>query len=313
MSVNKDPSTWRLTTLGGIPTKILARTGSFSDEDSSLTETYIIQASQLLNFVTESFPSPVVFNGIVQYPIRRKCPGLPTLSTMRISWEGLSGDAKPCDPFSVDPSAPSGTYEQFLKVTVEYGTSPGNDISMPDSGDPRTFLEINANATGEFITTPPSGKAVWDPATKRPGDPGDDTLRERQIPQVVPTSEVEWSVRWSQIPSSFYTDSLAATLRSKLGHVNNGTMSLLLDAPEDTILFAAYSASQQFTWRSGFVGKPPIQLEMKFIEKNFIDTGGVQVTHQHYYRPGYGFRKLLVDGTNPSYPQADLDAIFKPA
>ncbi len=97
--------------------------------------------------------------------------------------------------------------------------------------------------------------------------------------------------------------------------VNDGPMSLLFDAPEDTVLFMGYSMQKQFTWRVDFRDQPPVQLDLVFVEKNFIakNTDGVdvQVTHNHFWRPGKGYQRLLIGG-NRAYKSTDLDQIFLP-
>ncbi len=318
MSVNRDPTTWRLTTLGGIPVRLENQTGSFEEENAQVTETYVMQSSRLLDFVVESFPPPVELLGVVQHPVFRGLPGLRSLLTRKVSYEGLSGKSKPIDPFGIDSDAPANTYEEFVRVTINYQTSAGNDRAEPDPNDPLTFLEISSNASGEFITTSPSGVARWD---AKEGDSGSVEVADRNIPQTVRSPQVEWSVRWSQIPWSFFDSSLIATLRSKLGLINTDKMKLFFDAPADTILFVGYTFRQQFTWRTGSSGQPPVQLEMKFLEKNFladkINSSGnseeVSVTHQHFYRPKKGWSLLFSDGENLAFKTTDLDQIFLPA
>lgn len=308
MSFNPDVDTWRLTTLGGIPIRIEARSGEFGEEDASATEVCIIQASQLLDFIAEALPAPVTVSGIPEYPIRRGLPGLTSLRTKKISWEGLT-PGRPVDPFGTDPNAPNKTYEQFLRLTINYGTSPNNDNDQPDQQDPKTFLEISANASGEFITTPPASSAFWKFADEASGG---EPVKERQVPNTIPVPELEWNVRWSQIPFDFFGDSLLSSLRSGLGKVNSSPMSLFFDSPTDTILFIGFTIRQQFTWRTGRGAQPPLQLEMKFLEKNFTASDGTEVTHQHVYRPNKGFQKLYIDG-NLSFQQTNLDNIFLPA
>ena len=137
-------------------------------------------------------------------------------------------------------------------------------------------------------------------------------VTEVNVPATVTQPEVEWSVNWKQIPFSFFNNTVLARLRSKLGTLNNGTMVTTYNSPVETVLFVGWSMSQQFTWRTGFSGQPPVALSFKFLEKNFTSPEGIQVTHNHFYRPGVGWRKLLVDGTRSVYSTSNLDQIFKP-
>ena len=107
---------------------------------------------------------------------------------------------------------------------------------------------------------------------------------------------------------NFFNDILAARLRSNINKVNNAAMPLFHNAPAETILFLGFSQRQQYTWRVGHSGKSPIELNMKFLEKNF-QADGVQITHNHFWRPGVGWRILFFDGEK-SFETANLSAIY---
>ncbi len=310
MTISVPESEWRLETNGGIKYRLVERSGHFTEEDAAGQEIVIIKANRLGAFVIESLPAPFQQVGTIVYPGPRLMPGTP-LACKRISWSS-NVDGKPVDPFLQDLGAFSGTYEGDLKLTIEYSTTPLNDNSGGDGSDPtdpKTWLEISANASGEFLTTPIRGDARW-------GVIGAETaeVKEAQIPHLITTSEIEWTVKWSQIPYTFMNSTLMSRLRSKLGKVNDAVMPLFYDAPAETILFLGFALSQQYTWRTGFGGQPPMTLDMKFIEKNFqsLDAEGttIQVTHNDYWRPGIGWRKLYVDGVNPTYALTNLTNIF---
>ncbi|MCK5632679.1 hypothetical protein KAH94_02950, partial [bacterium] len=61
MSINVHPSNWRLRTTGGIRYKLLEGfpKGTFEAENGKITEQYVIQSSDLIPFVLESF-APMV-------------------------------------------------------------------------------------------------------------------------------------------------------------------------------------------------------------------------------------------------------------
>lgn len=301
MSVNINSSLWRIkTTQGNIPLKVVARSGSFGDEQSNAQEVYIIRANQLANLTLELFPLPIIQGGTVFYPRRAQMPGVPSLTAKSIAWKALN-EGLPTDPFASDPGAPISTYDPNLEVTVTYSTSPSNDTES-DPADPRTWLEITASGAGEYLAADVSGKATWD---------GGDEVKERKIPHTIRTPKVEWSCRWSQIPFEFFNDVLIGRLRDRIGTVNTAVMPLFNDAPAETMLFAAWNFKQQYTWRAGLTGQAPIQLELRFMEKNFKHgSGATQVTHQHFYRPGIGFEKLKFDGTQDAFAATDLEQIF---
>lgn len=343
----EDPSSWRLTTSGGIPYRVVERGGSFSYDEAGASEQYIIRASDLLAFVMDAFPEPFVLMGTLFYPQQPVIPGLGTLVPKRIGWKQFV-DGLPVDPFGADWAAPTGTYQDYVVVTVEYGGSPTND-QEPDSSDPFTFLEVSANASGVFLNSPLEGKATWvvpswnatqsveDALTNEitVSEKENDEVQEPNVPHTVTETQVDWSVRWPSIPFTFWNGTMMGRLRSKLGKVNSLAMPLLHGAPPETILFLGYSASTSFTWRQGKAGKNPVNLEMHFLEKNFVaeetvttaigwhdhgdgpvygeqqETHEVQVTHQHVWRPNFGWRKLMIDGSY-LYSTTDLNKIWEP-
>ena len=308
----KPVSEWRLHTRGGIPLTVLSRSGGFSKEEATATEQYLIPAQYLLAFALESLPRPFVFLGSLIYPRHRPLPGLSSMVTKTIRWEPFDSSL-PVDPFNGDVAADDKTYGEFVKVTINYATVPNNDEDESDPDDPQTFLEVSANASGTFLAVPTRGNATWDDADYSDEEilmaAGDLGVKEVDIPQTIIQSEVEWSVRWPQIPYEYWTSRLVTRLRDKLGKVNQGEMSLFHDAPAETIMFLSWSMKRSYTWREGESGSSPIELDMRFLEKNFKSSDGVQVTHNHVYRPGFGWRRMLINGEN-MYASANLDSIF---
>jgi len=325
MSVNEDPASWRLKTPGGIPFKLVKQNGEFGEEDSQASMEVIIEARRLSDFINEGFPSPCVIGSTIYYPQRNYFPGAPSLTVRKIAWENLT-EGKPCDPFDADSEAPEGTYGQFLKCTVSFGTSPWND-SEPDSSDPLTYLEVSSVASGEFLVSAIRGRQ--DATIKLIPEwifPAPISARlenkDVDIGQPINQSMVEHNLRWSQIPYSYFNGVLATILRESMGKVNSDPMSIFNDAPAETIMFLGYSRTNQYTWRSGHSGTSPIALDLKFLEKNFeVDDPiatetSIQVTHNHVYRPGDSWRRLTIrkEGTavyNPLYVSYDLNTIFE--
>lgn len=313
MSGLEEIGSWRLSTPGGIKFRLKDQVGSFSEEGSEVTLTVIIQSGDLLDFVLESFPVPFISGGNLTYPQRLTLGGLPSLVSKRVSFKGLT-DGLPIDPFGSDSGAPSGTYEQFLEVQITFSTAVENDTGR-DPNNPFTFLEVSASASGEFLSAPIRGEenvpVLW---TLETGDTFDPEHRDLDIPQPVTQVLIGWTLNWTQIPFNFYNNTLMSRLREKMGKVNDSDMPIFTDAPAETILFMGFSTRQQFTWRTGNTGASPIALTMNFLEKNFeteIGGTGVQVTHNHMYRSGTGWRKLTING-NPLHADTDMNEIFDP-
>jgi len=328
----EDYSAWRLCTEGfsrrpeGIRYKRLSSSGSVSYEESTVTEDYLFRTQDLVDFCYYAFPDPVVVGFAVWYPRGMYLYNMPSLIARSLTFKSFI-DGRPLDPFQADTGAEGRTYEEYVVVTVEYSTSAAND-QEEDPNDPETFLEISMNASGTLLNSPQCGLAKWElgpnstAATETGGsDPTTDPVKitgestdvnEPDIPRTVISTEVEWSVRWPRVPYAFWNSILIGRLREKLGHVNSAVMPLFLYAPVDTVLFMSFQMTTNYTWRSGLPGQSPVTLDMKFIEKNFKDVEGTQITHQHIWRPDYGWRKLTFNGEH-IYAQANLNQIWSPS
>lgn len=303
MSVNVPYLQWRLYTANGIRYKLLSRTGGVTAETAEAREVYIIRSVDLLNFLLESFPAPTKVKDGLTYVPPRSMPGWPFLVTRNVDYEGLTG-SKPIDPFLTDLLAPPGTYEGFLRVTITYR----NLKEVPDSN-----LEITAACSAEVLSLPTSGKSRWGmPGT---GTSPGEAVQHPNVPATILVPQTEWTVRWKTLPYTFFTATMANKLRSKVGQVNKAVMKQLFDAPAETILFVGWDYARAYDFRYGVVvnndpDQPYVQLTLKFLEKNFEDAWGEQVTHNHFWQEGVGFRRLLVDGKNGVYGSTDLDNIF---
>jgi hypothetical protein len=303
---------WRLETIGGIKHKLISQGGSFGEEDADWTMVIVIRAIDLVNFTLEVFPQPTFSLGGYVYPRRFYPAGLPALKATRLQVEGFTS-GRPIDPFSIDSGAPAKTYEPYLRATISFSTCAEND--EPDPTDPFTYLEIGATGSGEYLTSKVDlDKIKWRDSGGTDEDPDEN---DKTLEQKITSTEVEWSVKWNQIPYAWFYSTILPRIRSMEGQVNNADMTVLHDAPKETVLFLTWSLDQQFTWRDGYAGASPVTLSLKFIEKNFQGFSGessghkVQVTHNHLWRPNVGWRRLLVNG-EPLYEQADLNSIFVP-
>ncbi len=310
MSINVDPSEWKLQTANGIPYKLFegSPTGSFEEENAVAQEEYIIRASDLFSFVTESFPPMFTVDSSFSFGNKRTFPGLNTLLTRRISYEPFPS-VFPSDPFGSAPEPDPGdpvavakaaaTYTNFLKLTIEYGTGKnGSDT------DPNSFVEISADAGGEFIGAPTGKEATW--------YPNGDAVEQVNLPRTIIIPETDWTVRWGQIPRAFFTATFIVIIRSRMGKVNSAAMPLLMGAAPGTILYMGYSMREQLSWRTGLTGQPleaPVELEMRFSEKH-LAVGGEILGHNHFYRKDAGeFQEIRIDGKK-TYEETDLNALF---
>jgi len=307
MSEYEDPSTWRLQTNGGIPFRYVERDGSFGMEEAVVSETVLIPADRLEDLALEMFPAPLIFGTSLIYPGTGLINGT-NLRAQSLSWKAHF-DGKPVDPFASDPTAPAGTYQPNVLVTIEYSTDVQRSQSESDPNDPFTFLEISANAAGEFIhsTAPKAGWAENDVTSS--SDVTKNKLQTTPISIIVP--ETDWNVTWPRVPRAYLTDTLIAKLRSSLGKVNTLSMPIFFGATKETILFVGYSIRQQFTWRTAT--QPPFKLDLKFLEKRVEDQAHIR-GHNHIWKADVGkWQHLRVDGANQTiYRTTDLNIIFSP-
>lgn len=320
----ENPADWRLVTTGGIPYKQLEMSGDFTDEGGSVLRSVLIPSTSLYNFLVELFPPPIVIGNVVVRQVKT-LEGFPSIGVQRVAFKQFD-DAVPIDPFGFDPNAPSGTYYPVVQCDIQYGPL---KLEEADENDPQTFLDISANATGEYLhtnipkakwqpeTNPDGGDGVENPDTDEVGNgatnPTQESPEENRDPNVPVTIRVpktEWTIQWSQVPFDFFQNVLIHRMRYLMGLVNSNTVPYLFNAPPETLLFTGYSYNQQVTWRQGNITTPPAKVTMKFVEKRII-WNGVVIGHNHVWRPGYGWQRLLLDGTNPLHQTHSFTKLFR--
>ena len=318
MSVNLDPSTWRLSTLLGIPYKLKDGTPTFSasrDGNMMVKETIIIEADNLLDFIAESVPVTEAFpGGVWAYIPARTYPGIPSLLTQSTEAKPLD-TSKPADPTGIDPGAPAGTYGGFMEVDVTYSTLDAT-TQDEDEGEATTFLEVSADAGAEILATSIGGNALFvlthpwhDPDTGI--DYGiEDVLVPKDINNLVPRVEprTEWSVRFPLV-SNAVSDIILGIARPLLGKINIVAMPVLKGASRRTILFTSISLHESYAVDSDGVIQKQNQLEFKFNEKH-IEEDGIIKGHNGFYSKETGhYEGLLIDGNAP-YEDADLNQLW---
>ncbi len=299
MSLNEDPSTWRLQTDGGIKYKLFEDhpRGSIESEDGRQTEQIIIQSVDWQAFLDESFPRMGTWgteggsDAQYEFAKNRQYPGLTSLRTSRVDHEGFP-PGLPSDPWQVDTDAPDGTYSEFLLLTIEY-------MPMP-------FLQTSAVSGTDLLALPARG--TWEDAFGISWD-----IEDLNIPLTQLVPEIEWTVRWSRVDSTYFPI-LLSKIRSMIGKSNTLPVATLRDAPAETVLFVGYNFKDIYGWRvepNGEASDPAVEVEMKFLEKRVVDGNGDTRGHNHIYRPDFGqFQLLLKPDGLPVYESADLNELF---
>jgi len=305
MSINLNPKFWALSA-GGIPYKLMNGfpTGSLNEESGQIDEKYIIQAKDLAGFLGLSFPRGINLDEetFIVSPNRRY-PGSTAFHTTSVAFAPLR-DALPADPYNLDPGAPSGTYDDFIVVSVSYITGPQNE----DENDPTTFLQISADSTAEFLTVPVRGlNAAW--SDSHASWKAEDQVKSplTNVTKIVP--ETQWDVTWPRINRAFMPTIIEA-MRNRMGLVNEKKMPLLQNAVAETVMFIGYSYQEDYTWREGWENTP-VTVGMKFLEKHVKQDGKV-IGHNHFIKDETGQWEPLQINEKPVYESSDLNNLFPP-
>lgn len=326
-----DPTQWRLSTQNGIKFKTKSMDGEFGFDAASVDFNVLVRSDQLVDFILEVFPPPLIV-GNIEIPQTTTLPGLPGLGIQKLTFKSFD-DNLPIDPFGGDPNPPPKTYFPVVELVITYGSTKTGQ----DPNDPFTWLEITSTATGEFLYSSVA-KAKWAPETNSTLADGDDedpnnnatdpntdelsggesndTIRgpleptkNPTIPFTVTVPQTEWTLKWPRIPYEYFRDVLIHRLRAVMGRVNDARFPLLFNAAPETLLFAGWQYNQINTWRDGFTNIPPVSIAMKIVEKR-ISYNGIIIGHNHNWRPGKGWQRLLTSEGDPAFKTWDFDRIF---
>lgn len=320
-SIYSDSSTWRLKTTGAnqVPYRIIAVSGGFAPEHAAAQMTLLVPSNRVIDFATEMFPPMrITPTGILYYPPRGRIQGTP-LQAKSINWNAHV-DGKPVDPFSIDPTAPPETYQDVCTVQVDFETinNEGGD-GEDGTDDPETYLTITCNGAGEYIQSFESGEPIPsdDSSSSSSGvdnygnaiNPGSQTQTEfEQIPVSIMVPQFEWNAKWPRVPIDYFKSRIRPRLRAAIGRVNSAAMPLLGVIEPETVLFVGFSSSADFSWR--VPSSEFIQIDLKFLEKNGGIKNGEVIGHNHFWKPGDGWERVLYNKVDPVYPSYDLNLIY---
>lgn len=330
MPNSEDVSSWRFASNGGIPYRFLGLDGSIDPESAAINYRVLIQAENLLPLARELFPEPEV-TGLMYAPRGGTMPGVPNLFAQRMKFTSQQGIDKPFDAFQADAAASAGTYHGFLECNIEF--LPSNISNETDPSDPRTFLEISANETGDYLyiggaESKTQEETVPDGENDTPGNGGvdaetgeangnittttDTTNRHPNLPASIMVPKTEWSLKWKQIPYAYFRDTLVHRLRLLRGRVNSTPVPILYNSPAETLLMTGFTYGESYTWRDGNIATPPIDVVIKVVEKSVI-WNGVNCGHNHVWVPGAGWRRLKIGPNKDQDPhrQDDFNFLFQ--
>lgn len=336
-----DPSKWRLRA-GIIPYKTLSMEGEFTNESADISLSVAIESKNLVAFAEFLLPPPIRI-GNLEFPTFRSLAGIPQITVSSLRFRSFDSDYGPIDPFSGDLGAPSSTYFPVIQVDINYKSGKNQ------TKDPETFLEITGNATGDFLHTA-APKSKWQPEKSAVGsddEPDDDgniptridtetnepiyesspqggtpVYRENDgateqnrdpiAPINITVPMTEWTLRWPQIRFEFFRDVLIHRLRILMGRVNSEVFPILFGAIPETLLFEGFTYKQRNTWRDGEINTPPVEIEIKILEKRIL-WNGIYRGHNDFWRPEKArWERLLIDGSGTAYRKWDYNILFKP-
>lgn len=316
-----DATTWRRTTDGGIPYKLMEGYPKIqgSGDKVTATEKYIIRSSDVNAFYVESIPAPLVFLGSVTWPNRRRMPGAAILITKSVDFEPFNSTL-PFDPFDgddedADDEAPDGTYDPFCAVSISYETvqnESGQDEQDPN--DPETFLEHSVTIGGEFLSIPNNKIELHQGGTAGTAIvPGQGTpIKDRVAPIVKTIPLIEHQLKWKNCLRPFWS-----RIISYLGHINDrkytfsgGGTSYELAARKHCMLFMGVSGQQSYLWNGASIGVQPWSLDFRFMHKEVTESGKVY-GWRHIYVPEDGkWVQMTRANGEPLYQEANLVKLF---
>jgi len=340
MTKYEDPTTWRLQTPGGIPYRLVERSGDFGWQQTTCTESVLIEATSLRAFVREVFPLPTFLNGLPRWQALAMQGSLPLLARNIHFSNHVPGI--PIDPFGADsdPELPEGTYHPILRVDITYddatdspGTGSGGDA---DDNDPTTFLQISCQAAGEYLRRQNLNSRWYNDAT---GIVRPNTDVDLPAAKLIPMTE--WTITWPWLNYNFFKTVMVPRLRAANGKVNSTTYELLFDAPAETVQMVGwdYDEEHQILFsgeeelEAGQYIQNPVRLSVKMLEKNGgllassylpVDVAldpeapinhtqeAMYIGHNHFWRPEEGvWRRLLINEDNESVHELyDFNSLF---
>lgn len=342
-----DPIFWRLR-YGGVPFRLKDVSGDFEPETASAQITGLVHVDDFLSFLAGVLPPPKE-RGNISVPQSLSLPGMDGIVAKKVSFKSFGQDRPVdpfgFDPNAPDGTYGDVLEVSIDYGTGELQEPKADDpttfleISGQTTGE---FLNTTA-PKGKWRKKRPAARdedpfvdypAVFDSAEEaiyygwEIGDPGpvvdpkkkkapkgaptkvtDTPVANPTVPVNIVMPNTEWTMKWSQIPHEYFRNVVIHRVRWLMGRVNSTVFPVLFDAIPGTLLFTGFNVSQSYTWRSGRVGKPPMNLEIKILEKR-IEWNGVVRGHNEFWRPGVGWETLLIDGRKPTFEGRNFNVLF---
>lgn len=341
-----DPSKWRLkTALKQVPYKLLKTKYKLSQETgtgSGFVE-LLVPANKLYKFLEDVLPSPKLYGNIfvtefVYYPFGIDDPGTivsdakaPILAILDADIESWD-DERPNDAFGADPDAPCRTYNEVMKVTLNLGCPPNGKV---DPDNPKTFLEISAEETGDFVHVPATALVQEDVKPTTTGftlgvpDGKQTAVRDPNIPWGTLQPSVTWSLKWKNIPKRCWDQVIHPRMKQALGKLNKTPFKPLDDAPKGSLLFLGFEWEQVYSWyndpklttdfQTSTAGDlndllvlPLVTVHFKILEKIVINENESKIYgHQSFFIPDQNAYRWVSQNGKPTFQYFDFNKFFE--
>ena len=290
-------------TTGGIPYALIEGYPKVGlDKENRITgeEQYIMHKSNVLLFMLEAKPPPVISGGSLISMQGRFMPGAPYLMTESVSFEPWSGDL----PVNMGGYVFAG--DSYVKVAIKYTTT----TPEHDETDPESFLEHSLQLSGEYLTVEPTKTKI-----KKDGgvegtpegypedfEPNPDPLQ--PITKIIPT--IEHTLTWPQVINVDWQQ-----IFDTLGKVNSKKIGLFFDAEVETVLFMGVSGNQEYIWDGQEATIKPWKLDFKFTQRRIEENGNIYGWN-HILSPKKQTWVRVQRGGADLYQQIDHSLMFRP-
>jgi hypothetical protein len=323
----------RYRTKGGTPYALMEGYPEFdfSEQVQAATEQYLIRSRDIVRFYLESFPLPVVINGVITRPLRRRMPGT-ALRTIHVRARPHTGQ-QAADPLGIDAGLTRSGVATMAQLDPIAGFDPHYvvEIQYEASLEPET-LTHSVQIGGEFLNVNPNRTGVLDAdATKKVdkvielesaegkrlvaldedgneiGDVEDNCDALMPIIKTIPRLEHSFH-------ASYVLDPNWDVIVAMLGRVNEQRYDFLNNAHEETVMFMGVSGQRRFIWNGQDLRVQPYELTYRFSQRRIAEKiDGVEriFGHNHAYSPcKQKWVRLFRNGDTPLH-EFDTDAVVE--
>lgn len=319
------------------------------------TETIIIRSRDLKAFHSEAMPPPFFIFLLSRVLPYRRLPGAPWMILESFTSKPHNPDL-PGDPFeghkdesiNIDPDDPTFSvdefdnrdppgnpgerghpYSEFYELVLTYTSQLEANDNQQDPDDPETFLEVQKQGGGQFLSIPPTNTSTNSLSVDKFDSPGeapsgstlalpDKTNQDQQQGIAIPVPTIEYTLTWPLVINPPFT-----LMDLALGKVNGTFMPLFDNSPLETVLFMGYNAKRKFIWDGATGRAQPWEIQYKFSKRavnrssrtpagDDIDPVSRAFGWNHQYSPtdGEWVRIILANGRS-IHDKTNFNLLFR--